>query len=202
MAKANQPEYRAKAFLCPHCGTVAQQEWQDLICYHPEEHCEHLPELKRAVCLGCGKFSLWYGPRMLFPERDVVPSPNADLPARVREGYLEAKAILNRSPRSAAAILRLCLSEFCKTLGGKAGNLERTLDALVKKGLPAEIREGLRLMRVLGKDALKPGLIDREDDEATAIKLFEALNLIADHTITRPKQAASFLRTLPRRMPK
>lgn len=70
-----------------------------------------------------------------FDNRFVQPT-GPDLPTETRVDYEEAKAILERSPRGAAALLRLCIQKLCTHLGEKGRNLNDNVGALIWKGLP------------------------------------------------------------------
>ncbi|MCA8917272.1 MAG: hypothetical protein KDB90_17910, partial [Planctomycetes bacterium] len=51
-----------------------------------------------------------------------------------------------------------------------------------------KIQQALDLLRVVGNNAVHPGIIDFDDNEEVALKMFQALNLIADEMITKPKE--------------
>ena len=50
---------------------------------------------------------------MLIPANSTAPMPNVDMPKCVKELYEEARGIVNKSPRGAAALLRLALDKLC-----------------------------------------------------------------------------------------
>jgi len=72
-----------------------------------------------ARCHHCQKFSVWYEKEMIYPDIIVVSSPNPDLDQDTQEDYIEAASIVNKSPRGAAALLRLAIQKLCKQLGEK-----------------------------------------------------------------------------------
>jgi hypothetical protein len=53
------------------------------------------------------------------------------------------------------------------------------------------------VLRVVGNNAVHPGQIDLKDDKATALKLFDALNLIVERLISTPKKIAELFDGLP-----
>jgi len=62
------------------------------------------------------------------------------------------------------------------------------IGTLVKNGLPARIQKALDIVRVIGNNAVHPGVLDITDDIETASKLFELVNHIAYSMITQPKE--------------
>ena len=119
----------------------------------------------------------------------LVPSPNTDLPDDIKRDYREAAAIVEHSPRGAAALLRLCIQKLCIHLGEPGKNLSKDIDALVtKKNLSTTVQKAFDSVRLVGNNAVHPGKLDLKDDIETAKKLFNCVNWIANHTITQPKE--------------
>jgi len=52
-------------------------------------------------------------------------------------------------------------------------------------------------VRVVGNEAVHPGVMDLKDDRDTAILLFDLLNSVADQTITRQKTVREMYAKLP-----
>ncbi|GAH31873.1 unnamed protein product [marine sediment metagenome] len=134
---------------------------------------------------------------MIYPEASNAPLPSEDLPADVKEDFREARKVVNASPRSAAALLRLALQKLMIELGEKGKNLDDDIGNLVKKGLPEKIQKALDVVRVIGNNAVHPGQIDLRDDAETAIVLFELLNMIAESQIAQPKRVDEIFGRLP-----
>lgn len=128
----------------------------------------------------------------------LVQPPNPDLPNEIQSDYEEAKAILERSPRGAAALLRLCIQKLCIHLGEKGKNLNDDIGALVRKGLPVSVQQALDIVRVIGNNAVHPGELDLGDDSETAKALFHLLNLISDAMLTQPRKIEELYETLPK----
>lgn len=135
---------------------------------------------------------------MVYPNSSIAPMPSPDLPDDCKTDYLEAREILSRSPRGAAALLRLVLQKLCKHLGGKGKKIDDDIGWLVReKNLSVKIQKALDIVRVIGNDAVHPGELDLNDAPETAIKLFKLINLIVDEMITQPKSIDALFEVLP-----
>jgi hypothetical protein len=115
----------------------------------------------------------------------------------VKPDFDEASRIVNLSPRGAAALLRLCIQKLCDSLEPTAKDLNDAIGRLVKKGLSVQVQQALDVVRVIGNNAVHPGQIDLKDDKATAIRLFELVNLIAEQMISQPKHVQAMFDSLP-----
>lgn len=119
------------------------------------------------------------------------------MPADIRLDYDEASTIFDKSPRGAAALIRLAIQKLCKELGQPGENINRDIGELVKGGLNIRVQQALDAVRVIGNEAVHPGQIDLRDDKATAGALFKLLNLIVEKTISEPKHVAEVYASLP-----
>jgi len=138
-------------------------------------------------CSRCEAFSVWIDQQLVYPPSRTAPAPNRDLPEDIQRDYEEARDILMKSPRGAAALLRLSIQKLCRHLGEPGRNINDDIAALVGKGLPAKVQQALDIVRVVGNNAVHPGQIDLRDNVDTANRLFGLVNLIADVMITQPK---------------
>lgn len=135
---------------------------------------------------------------MIYPESLAVESVNKDLPEEVKADYLEAATILTKSPRGAAALLRLSIEKLVAHLEAEGHDLNAKIGNLVIKGLSPKIQKSLDLVRVIGNEAVHPGQIDLRDDPAIAQNLFKLVNIIARTMITEPKEVdALYLDVVP-----
>jgi hypothetical protein len=148
-------------------------------------------------CHHCRDVAMWHNGIMLVPDVSTAPQPHADMPESVVLDYEEARSVLQRSPRSAAALLRLALQKLCVELGEKGENINDDIASLVKKGLPAVVQKALDIIRVIGNEQVHPGQIDVRDDPETAVELFRLINFIVEDQITRPKSIDALYGRLP-----
>jgi len=119
------------------------------------------------------------------------------MPQNVNEDYEEARSIFNQSPRGAAALLRLAIQKLVKELGESGKDLNTDIGNLVKKGLSERIQQALDVVRVVGNNAVHPGLINVDDNPDIALNLFKLVNLIVEHMITQPKEVGELFESLP-----
>lgn len=188
--------YNKSAFHCVHpsCGTYAKQVWQPVYTNHPFAT---VRGLTLATCEHCGQYSLWLNEMLLFPATRTAPAPHADTPASIIGDYEEARAVLQDSPRSSAALLRLAIQKLCIELGQPGKNLNSDIGELVKQGLPVQIQRALDIVRVVGNNQVHPGVLDVRDDPEIATRLFDLFNIIVDDRIARPKQIDAMYAKLP-----
>lgn len=149
------------------------------------------------LCDHCSKITLWLEKGMLFPSKPSVPIPNDDLNSDIKKDYDEAAEIVEKSPKAAAALLRLAIQKLCQQLGENGENINHDIGELVKKGLPSQVQKALDIVRVIGNESVHPGQINLEDNKETAYKLFELINIIAYTMITQPKEIDNLYNTLP-----
>ena len=171
------PNYYGDAFNCPHCGVYTDHSWECLINPLLLSHCNY-----------CKEYAIWHNGQMIYPDRGNAPMPNPDLPEDIKADYEEAASIANKSPRGAAALLRLVIQKLCIHLGEKGENLNTDIGNLVKNGLPDRVQKALDTVRVIGNNAVHPGTMDLKDDIQTVESLFKLINIIAEYMITQPKQ--------------
>lgn len=148
-------------------------------------------------CYHCKKITVWVHDNIVFPpEKQGIP-PNQDLSEEIIRDFEEARSIVGLSPRGTAALLRLCIQKLCVFLGEKGKNIDNDIASLVTKNLNPLVQKSLDIVRVIGNEAVHPGLIDLNDDRDTANKLFDLINSIADQMITHPKNVEKLYGKLP-----
>jgi hypothetical protein len=192
------------AFPCPHCGVYAQQDpFPPRVDYVERTSLDYGTSDRTVAgwwfvfCDHCREESVWLNDRMIYPDVEGGPQPNPDLPEDIRADYLEAQGIVGRSPRGAAALLRLCIQKLCKHLDEKGKDINADIANLVRKGLPPGVQQALDSVRVIGNEAVHPGQMDLRDDRQTAETLFGLVNLVVQRMISDPKEVQRVYGTLP-----
>ncbi len=164
---------------------------------HEVERLSKADNLHLSQCYNCKKIAVWVYDRLLFPISKAGAQPNADLPEDISRDFEEAREIVSASPRGAAALLRLCVQKLCKHLGEKGKSVDEDIACLVAKGLNPLVQQSLDIVRVIGNEAVHPGVIDLKDDRDTALRLFDLVNAIAEQMISHPKVVHGMYAKLP-----
>lgn len=211
------PEFGKEAFNCPHCGAYAHQVWHKNYSISSAGILKTsdtvqvlrglskgygvifpIGEFTASVCYKCNNFALWVDDSMVYPKSSIAPMPADDMPDDVKEDFIEARYVVNASPRSAAALLRLALEKLVTNhLEANGSDLNGRIGDLVSRGLPDKIAKSLDSVRVLGNEAVHPGQIDLRDNVHTAIAMFGLLNIIVEKMITEPKRIDEIYEILP-----
>jgi hypothetical protein len=192
------PIINAARFTCPHCGAIAHQQWhrQMLDTRGATAGDENKNRLRVAQCGHCSECSVWVDGARVFPSTGNSPPPNDQMPEPVKRCYTEASEVVPRSPRAAAALLRLGIQLLCAELGENGKNINDDIASLVKKGLPEIVQQSLDVVRVTGNDAVHPGTIDTDDPEIVAT-LFDLTNIIVEYMIALPNRVSGLYSALP-----
>jgi hypothetical protein len=148
-------------------------------------------------CHACDGFAVWIKDGLVWPAKEFGIEPHEDMPPDVKEDFIEAAAIVDRSPRGAAALLRLAMQKLMVDLGEKGKNLNDDIASLVEKGLETSIQKALDVVRVIGNNAVHPGELDIKDDKATATALLSLVNIIVDRRIAATKRIDEMFANLP-----
>jgi hypothetical protein len=199
VAKFYPPQFKAEHFHCVHCGVFSAQFWREFL-YRQMTSTAGLavhPKLDYCVCSHCNAWSIWYEKRMLVPSEATVPPAHEDFPEEAKADYDEARDIVARSPKAAAALLRLCLQKLMPILGEKGENINADIKSLVQKGVPDFVQQALDFCRVVGNNAVHPGEIVLDDSPDVAIALFEMLNVIVEQRVAMPKRIQAQYDELP-----
>lgn len=149
------------------------------------------------LCYSCGDFALWIHERIVWPTFSSSHFANDDMPTDIKRDFEEAAAIVDSSPRGAAALLRLCIQKICKHCGEAGENINTDIGRLVQKGLNERVQKALDIVRVIGNEAVHPGQIDLKDNEGVAGQLFTLVNLIVEELISKPKKIDAIYALIP-----
>lgn len=187
------PKFEETAFNCPFCNAYSKQSWNAIRTLNGLP----LGNTRVCFCSHCNFYSIWHEGQMVYPEFSVIELPNEDLSQTIIQDYKEAASIIRKSPRGAAALLRLAIQKLCGELGEKGENINTDIGNLVKNGLPVKIQQSLDALRVIGNEAVHPGQLDLKDDVKTAMALFKLVNFIAEKMITELKEVDAIYSKIP-----
>lgn len=200
-------------FNCPSCKVYALQKHSGLYAnaYRaiPSEFDEAVQvfnayfsdEWATTKCEHCEDMAVWHKGKLLFPCPIFVDPPNEDLDDDIKSDYMEAADVYHRSPRAAAALLRLALQKLCKQLNGKGENINEDIRSFKEKGLSEMVINSMDSLRITGNHAVHPGQLDLKEDKERVAKLFGFINLIAQKLISEPREVNDFYNSLPRKSP-
>lgn len=191
------PVYHGKNYHCPRCQVYSSQSWTTLMLDLGD--CYHQSEFEASICAHCSEWSFWYQERLIDPNSSLAEPMHHDLPEDCRTEYEEARDIVGRSPRGAAALLRLCLQKLMPHLGEAGENINDDIKSLVGKGLSPMIQQALDICRVVGNHSVHPGRMDIKDTPEIAHQLFRMINFIVEDRISRPKAVQALFSKLPQR---
>lgn len=201
------PQYASTAFNCMTCGAFAAQYWSLLTTNNigtsrlpiavPRFRADIPDTYAVCRCSHCNGLSFWKDESLIYPDIGNVEMPNDDLPDKVKKDYFEAANIVSKSPRGAAALLRLAIQKLCDDLVSGQKNLNTKIGELVEQGLNEKVRKALDVVRVIGNNAAHPGQIDIEDDPEVAYQLFRLINIIGQQMITEPADVDTMFDDLP-----
>ena len=201
------PSVNGSSFNCPFCGALAHMTWTWLI------KDRSYTKYTEASCAHCKESSLWLITKssadvlqqktplrgeMVVPDFGASALPEADMPEDVKTDYLEASRIFSRSPRGAAALLRLGLQKLCEHLGQKGENINEDIRTLAANNeIPPLVVKVADTVRITGNNAVHPGEMSDEDFDHVASKMFELINFIVKKAITEPKELESLYQMTP-----
>ena len=190
-----KPILAANFFTCPHCKVVTEQKWMSYF-WSGSRIGPGGGNFSFSTCVHCQEHTVWVENSMVFPDNPTAPPPSIEMPETVLSYYSEAALISGKSPRGAAALLRLSIQILCKELGESGTNINNDIANLVKKGLPEIVQQSLDAVRVTGNDAVHPGQIDTDDPEIVN-NLFGLINIIVEYMIEMPKKVGGIYQSLP-----
>jgi Domain of unknown function (DUF4145) len=184
---------------------VLAYEYQE----HPRNLKVKLLNLHVSRCYNCKGFTVWVRDRLVFPIRgdelpeivevdfreiaEDVQAPAEDVqhseedvqePAEdfdeSSEDFEEAAAVLNKSPRAAAALIRICIQNMMPLLKETGKNLDENISSLVRKGLEAEIQQAMDVLQVIRRNPGHESHVDLRDETAATTRMLESLKEILE----------------------
>jgi hypothetical protein len=186
--------------LTPETVTVRTQsknEWNDIteidqfverlkrneVTYVYQKHSQSLKvkmaNLHLSSCPSCTGFALWVGERLTFPI-------NLDkTPALAEEDFEEAAAILNKSPRGATALMRVCIQKLVPLLKQNGKYLDTSMSSLVRKGLEVDIQQAMEVLQILGNDLVQPTNLNTQEDKEMALRFVDSLKAILERRMLK-----------------
>lgn len=195
------PELKLQAFNCPHCNVCAHQSWSyfrgSVNVSNRGTMTQEIKDFHVSYCSNCKGNTMWAGENIIYPQNSTVEPANIDMPNDIIDDYNEAANVLNLSPRSSAALLRLAIQKLCKHLGEPGKNINNDIKNLVAKGLPAQVQKALDTVRVIGNESVHPGELNLNDNREIANTLFKLVNFIATKLISEPKEIDEMYNSLP-----
>ncbi len=202
-AKYIKPELKKEAFTCPNCSTLSQHKW-DTQCVDKNYGCfgnltKNTEMLYMSKCQCCGYISFWYQGNLIWPLNTGVVAPYNEMPDDIKELYIEARNIVELSPKGSCAILRLALQKLCNRLANQdeKKKIDGAIKKLVQNGLPSALQMAMDTFRIVGDEAVHPGEIIIDDNKDLAIAMFELINIIVEKMIIEPKQIEELYNKMP-----
>jgi hypothetical protein len=192
---------------------VLAYEYQE----HPRNLKVKLLNLHVSRCYNCKGFTVWVRDRLVFPikgnepldiieadfrqvEEDVqelednVPESDEHVEASVEEveeaseDFEEAAAILNKSPRGAAALIRICIQNMMPLMKETGKNLDENISSLVRKGLEVEIQQAMDVLQVIRRNPGQESDVDLRDETAIATRMLESLKEILERRMLKNRE--------------
>jgi len=203
--------------ICPHCNVSFFEEWESTGALVWDDDCKG-QGLKYAQCPNCSRLivRIIEGPVDLqeqeFVPREeddkatttneftVYPVPDKtdlseDVPENYRQDYLEAKSVVDISPKASAAISRRLLQNLLRDqMGIKNANLSKQIEGFLDlKDVPSYLSRSIDAVRNVGNFAAHPNketstgeIVEVEPGEADW--LLEVLMSMFDFLFIQPKR--------------
>ena len=186
LAKGNESDQ----FLQHLKDSVLAYEYQE----HPQNLKVKLLNLHVSRCYNCKGFTVWMRDRLVFPVRGDEPPDVVEVDfeevaedvqetaedEEVSEDFEEAAAILNKFPRGATALMRVCIQKLVPLLKQDGNYLNDYISSLVRKALEVEIQQSMEVLQVLRKDPGQPSKLETQEDKEMALRFVDSLKAILE----------------------
>ena len=146
---------------------------------HPQPMKAKMANLHLSGCHSCNGFALWVGGRLVFPY-NVEKTPDL-----IEEDLEEAAAILNKSPRGATALMRVCIQKLVPLLKQDGKYLNDYISSLVRKALEVEIQQSMEVLQVLRNDPGQPTNLETQEDKEMALRFVDSLKAILERRMLK-----------------
>lgn len=197
MDKYVPPELEKEAFHCPHCEAYAKQNWGNAR-RGRKNHNKMVEGASFSNCYHCNQDAFWKDGTLIHPRKSSAPLPESDMPEDTKSDYVEARRVVNESPRAAAALLRVATEKLLNQVGAEGDGPYNMIGDLVNQGrIDSRVQQAYDSLRVYGNESVHLGTIDMDDDEETALQLFELMNFIVRRTITDEAFVDEMYESLP-----
>jgi hypothetical protein len=115
----------------------------------------------------------------------VFPTRIDKTPELVEEDLEEAAGILNKFPRGAAALMRVCIQKLVPLLEDNGKELNQRVSSLVRKGLEMEIQQAMEVLQVLRSDPVQLSQLDSQANKETALRFLNSLKAVLERRMSQ-----------------
>jgi hypothetical protein len=146
---------------------------------HPHPLKVKMANLHISNCHNCNGFSLWVSGLLVYPTKlDKTPE-------LVDEDVEEAAVVLNKSPRGATALMRVCIQKLVPLLEENGKELNQRVSSLVRKGLEMEIQQAMDVLEVLRSDSAQLNPLESQADRETALRFLDSLKEVLERRMSQ-----------------
>lgn len=199
---------KTRTGLCPHChaktGWSITELQTFLNCTRPfpiSIQCQVCKNYFYDICSlnNENRYDVKYELRRIWPiaTPSSIPAPNPDMPEECKAIYNEAAQVSIFSPRSAAALLRLCLQNLLQIANVPGDNINDQIRHLVRTRLSSKDVRCMDICRIIGNEGVHPGEINFEENPAIIPPLFLLINLATSRLFTDERIEDELYKLLP-----
>jgi hypothetical protein len=103
----------------------------------------------------------------------------------VEDDLDEAAAILDKFPRGATALMRVCIQKLVPLLKENGKELSDDVSSLVRKGLEMEIQQAMDVLQVLRSDSTQLNPLESQADRETALRFLDSLKEVLERRMSQ-----------------